>query len=283
MGPARPAAPLASALLASALLALAPRIGAETTARNLAPFAPPAESAMPGGPLGDSIRLGQKVLTQTQQHAKAYVGNGLNCTSCHLDGGRVQHAVPWVGLWAVFPEYRSRNAQVNALEERINDCFRRSLNGKPLPYDSPEMVGVLAYIWWLSQGVPTGMEVEGRGFQRIQLPAGQKPDPENGKAIYAAKCASCHGQDGQGITGPNGAYLFPAVWGPKSFNIGAGMARLNNAAAFVKANMPLGQGNTLTDQEAFDVAAYFTQQPRPDFAAKTQDWPKGGKPPDARY
>lgn len=145
------------------------------------------------------------------------------------------------------------------------------------------MVGILSYIWWLSKGVPTGMDVEGRGFQRIKLPGGNKPDAENGKAIYAAKCASCHGQEGQGMTGPKGEYLFPAVWGPNSFNIGAGMARLNNAAAFVKANMPLGQGNTLTDQEAFDVAAYFTQQPRPDFVTKSQDWPKGGKPADARY
>jgi thiosulfate dehydrogenase len=85
------------------------------------------------------------------------------------------------------------------------------------------------------------------------------------------------------MTGPNGEYLFPAVWEPKSFNIGAGMARLNNAAAFVKANMPLGRGNTLSDQEAFDVAAYFIAQPRPDFAAKSADWPKGGKPADARY
>jgi thiosulfate dehydrogenase len=265
------------------MAALSGPLHAQSAAVATASFKPPAESEIPAGPVGDSIRLGQKVLSQTQQHARAYVGNGLNCTSCHLDGGRVQYAAPWVGLWAVFPEYRSRNAQVNPLEERINDCFRRSMNGKPLPYDSPEMVGILSYIWWLSKGVPTGMDVEGRGFQRIKLPEGKKPDAENGKAIYAAKCASCHGQDGQGMTGPKGEYLFPAVWGPKSFNIGAGMARLGNAAAFLKANMPLGQRNTLTDQEAFDVAAYFTQQPRPDFAEKSQDWPKGGKPADARY
>jgi thiosulfate dehydrogenase len=167
----------ASALLASALLALASPLSAQTPGKNLAPFNPPADSDIPSGPLGDSIRLGQEVLTQTQQCAKGYVGNGLNCTSCHLNGGRTQHAAPWVGLWAVFPEYRSRNAQVNALEERVNDCFRRSMNGKPLPYDSPEMVGILAYVWWLSKGVPTGMEVEGRGFQRIQLPAGPEARP----------------------------------------------------------------------------------------------------------
>lgn len=244
---------------------------------------PPAESDMPDKPMGDAIRYGEKVLAQTQIHAKGYVGNGLNCTSCHLDGGKTAWASPWVGIWGVFPEYRARNAKVNALQDRVNDCFERSMNGKPLPLDSEEMRGILAYMWWLSQGVPTGVEVEGRGFKRIKLPPGAKPNPENGKQIYAAQCAACHGADGQGISGPKGEYMFPALWGPKSFNIGAGMARLNNAAAFVKVNMPLGQGNTLTDQEAFDVAAYFIAQPRPDFPGKSRDWPQGDKPADARY
>ena len=157
------------------------------------------------------------------------------------------------------------------------------MNGKPLPPDSDEMRGILAYMWWLSKDVPTGVEVEGRGFKRIALSEGSKPDPANGKLVYAAKCMACHGADGEGKTGLSGAYLFPALWGPRSFNIGAGMARLSNAAAFVKVSMPLGQGNTLSDKEAFDVAAYFTRQPRPDFAAKARDWPKGDKPTDAPY
>ena len=71
--------------------------------------------------------------------------------------------------------------------------------------------------------------------------------------------------------------------GPESFNIGAGMARLSNAAGFVKTNMPLGKGEMLTDADAIDVAAYFMRQPRPDFPAKLRDWPKGGKPDDAPY
>jgi thiosulfate dehydrogenase len=244
-------------------------------------FAPPDDSTIPSGPMGDAIRYGQQVLTQTQIYAKPHVGNGLNCTSCHLNGGKTAFASPWVGIWGVFPEYRSRNGFVNSLQDRINECFQRSINGKPLAFDSKEMRGILAYMWWLSKDVPTGVNVVGRGFKRIS--AESAPDAARGKEIYAAKCAACHGPDGQGITGPKGEYQFPALWGPQSFNIGAGMARLNNAAAFVKANMPLGQGNTLTDQEAFDVALYFTQQPRPDFAGKGNDWPNGDKPKDARY
>ena len=246
-----------------------------------APFNPPDEASVPSGPLGDSIRLGKLLATETGSRLPDYVGNALRCTSCHLDGGRTQNAAPWVGIWGVFPEYRSRNAMVNLLEDRINDCFERSLNGKRMPVDSNEMRAMQAYMQWLSRGVPTGVNVQGRGFKRIAAPA--LPDPTRGKDVYAAKCVACHGPDGQGMFGPSGEMLFPPLWGPRSFSIGAGMGRLNTAAAFVKANMPFGQGGTLTDQEAYDVAAYFTQQPRPDFARKQDDWPKGDKPPDARY
>src|SRR6476620_6414180 len=103
-----------------------------------APFAPPGEADVPQGPLGDAIRQGEKLVTQTQVYAKAYVGNRLNCTSCHLNGGKTPNASPWVGIWGLFPEWRSRNAKVDALQERVNDCFERSMNGKPLPLGSDE-------------------------------------------------------------------------------------------------------------------------------------------------
>ena len=254
---------------------------AADAAKAAAPFNPTAEESMPAGPMGEAIRYGHQLTTQTQVYAKQYVGNGLNCTSCHLNAGRTPNAAPWVGIWGVFPEYRTRNAEVNTLQDRVNDCFQRSMNGKPLPVGSKEMRGILAYMWWLSKDVPTGVDVEGRGFKRIK--AERAPDIAKGKVIYAEKCSACHGAEGQGANGPDGAYMFPALWGPKSFNIAAGMARLNTAAAFVKFNMPLGQGGSLTDQEAYDVAAFFIQQPRPDYADKHKDWPKGDKPKDARY
>ena len=239
------------------------------------------DAADPDGPVGEAIALGRRILTHTPANAPAYAGNALNCASCHLDGGRTRWAAPWVGIWGVFPEYRSRNAKVNALQDRINDCFERSLNGRPLPLASQEMIGILAYMQWLSREVPTGKSASGRGFLRIK--STQTPDPERGALVYAQKCALCHGDGGQGTYTPSGEQVYPPLWGPKSFNIGAGMARLNTAAAFVKANMPLGQGGSLSDQDAVDVAAFFTRQPRPDFAGKLEDWPKGGKPDDARY
>ena len=142
------------------------------------------------------------------------------------------------------------------------------------------MVGFLAYIAWLSQGVPTGASVVGRGFRELAAPAA--PDPARGKTLYAARCAACHGADGQGTPGANGALVFPPLWGARSFNDGAGMARTSIAAPFVQAKMPLGNAGTLSDQEAYDIAAYFTAQPRPKFVPRAKDWPKGERPADAR-
>ncbi|MBI4383181.1 MAG: c-type cytochrome [Nitrospinae bacterium] len=190
--------------------------------------------------------------------------------------------MPYVGLTGIFPKYWARTGTVVSLQERVNDCFMRSLNGKPLPMDSAEMNGILAYIAWLSWGTPTGMEVEGRGVRKLPPPE-TPPDPVRGKELFASICSACHGPDGAGQKGGDGFYTIPPLWGGASFNIAAGMARLNTAAAFVKHNMPLGRSGLLDDRDAYDIASYFTAQPRPDFPLKHLDWPKGGKPADARY
>jgi thiosulfate dehydrogenase len=244
------------------------------------PLSPPAQTALPDGPLGDSVRYGQSLVTNTRALAAGFVGNGLTCANCHLAAGRVAYAAPLAGLWGVFPEYRARRGSVESLSERINDCFTRSMNGKPLPSESREMIALLSYIAWLSEGVPTGVEVQGRGFKEITAPS--TPNPVRGESLYVAKCAACHGADGQGLPGADNAYAFPPLWGAQSFNTGAGMARVSVAAAFVQAKMPLGSAGTLSDQEAYDIAAYFTSKPRPDFAARKNDWPRGGAPADAR-
>lgn len=264
----------------SSLFAGSLALAADGSTRQTVPLSPPAATAIPGGPLGEAVRYGQRIVTDTEATAKAYVGNGLRCSNCHLDGGRTAYAAPLVGLTGLFPEYRSRGGSVQSLEGRINDCFLRSMNGKALPANSRQMIGLLAYIAWLSQGVPTGSEVEGRGFQDIHAPG--PADASHGKVVYLAKCAACHGAEGQGVKSGPSSYAFPPLWGPQSFNVGAGMARLSVAAAFVKAKMPLGNGGTLTDQEAYDVAAYFTTQPRPDFVGRKSDWPEGRRPTDAR-
>lgn len=243
-------------------------------------LSPPDPASLPSGPLGQSIQYGQRIVSDTQTVAKAYVGNGLTCSNCHLNGGRTPYAAPFVGLTGLFPQYRARSGSVESLEDRLNDCFLRSMNGKALPLRSPEMIGLLAYIAWLSTGVPVGTEVSGRGFRDITVSG--SPDPVRGKSIYASQCAACHGIDGAGIKTQPNTYAFPPLWGAQSFNVGAGMARVSVAAAFIRAKMPPTSAGTLTNQDAFDVAAYVTSRPRPSFPATKTDWPKGGRPSDAR-
>ena len=265
-------------LLATLVFAVcSPAVLAQTAGTLLAV---PSESTIPSGALGDAVRRGKALLTDTRQLLPGHVGNGLNCTNCHLGGGTVAYASPWVGLAGAFPEYRSRSGKIISLQERINDCFQRSMNGQPLAFDSADMNANMAYMKWLSTGVPTGADVTGRGFEKIDTAL--RPDPAHGKAVYGEKCVSCHGAEGLGIANPQGGYAIPPVWGKDSFNVGAGMARMYTAAAFVRHNMPLGQGGTLSAQDAIDVAAYFTRQPRPDYPGRANDWPKGGRPVDAR-
>ena len=154
------------------------------------------------------------------------------------------------------------------------------MNGNALPFDSTEMNDIMAYIKWLSTGVPTGTNIAGCGFEEIDISL--VAHRKHGEVVYAAQCASCHGVAGQGTHNPQSGYVIPPLWGNDSFNDGAGMARVYTAAAFVKHNMPLGQGGKLSAQEAVDVASFFTRQPRPDYAAKTNDWPKGDRPKDSR-
>jgi thiosulfate dehydrogenase len=153
------------------------------------------------------------------------------------------------------------------------------MNGRALPAASAEMIALLAYIAWLSQGVPIGAEVTGRGFASIQSPS--PPSASRGATLFAQRCAACHGADGLGLRASGSGYTFPPLWGSASFNSGAGMARLSVAAAFIQAKMPLGAGGTLTDQEAYDIAAFVTAKPRPAFASGSNDWPKGDAPDDA--
>ncbi|WP_198334864.1 c-type cytochrome [Psychrobacter namhaensis] len=240
----------------------------------------PDASTIPDDEYGAAVRRGLELANHTYRELPNNVGNKLNCTSCHLGNGSEAYAAPWNGLPGIFPIYRSRDARVNSLQERVNGCFQRSMNGTPLDMDSDEMNAFISYMTWLSQDMPIGVSPEGRGFVKVDNTL--TPDPVKGKEIFAKTCTTCHGENGEGQYNDDGTYVYPAIAGEHSFNDGAGMARTYKAASFVKGKMPFGQGNTLTDQEAIDVASYFTQLPRPVKANKDKDWPKGGAPVDVR-
>lgn len=235
----------------------------------------------PAGPDGDSIRRGKALAERTHELLPENVGNELNCTSCHLGGGATPNAASWVGVTKRYPAYRARSGKVDTIEERVNDCFERSMNGTALDDKSGEMKDIVAYMEYVSRDAPADGKVANANIPLVKL--AREPDIAHGKQIWGVRCHGCHGADGQGIRGPDGKLVFPPVAGASSFNVGAGMARQRTAAGFIRHNMPLGQGNTLTEDEAWDVAGFVQTLPRPDFDKKHLDWPKGGKPPDARY
>ncbi|WP_246326921.1 c-type cytochrome [Burkholderia guangdongensis] len=225
------------------------------------PFAPPAEAAMPGGEFGKSVKLGEQIFRRTGQFAGKFVGNTLTCENCHLDAGRKADSSPLWAAYVSYPAYRSKNGHVNTLAERMQGCFRYSMNGKAPPLGDPVLVALESYAYWLATGAPVGRKVEGRGYPKLPAPA-LKADYARGEQVYAQHCALCHGADGQG-QGSHGQTVFPPLWGPHSFNWGAGMHEIQNAAGFIKANMPLALGGTLTDQQAWDVATFMDSHERP--------------------
>lgn len=234
-----------------------------TKAEPAAPrtFSPPPEAAMPKDDFGKSVKLGEQIFTHTKELAGKYVGNTLNCASCHLDAGRKADSSPLWGAYISYPAYRSKNGHVNSFAERMQGCFRYSMNGKAPPLGDPVLVALETYAYWLAKGAPVGEKVKGRGYPKLAAPA-QPPDFQRGSQIYAQHCALCHGADGQGQTSA-GKTVFPPLWGMNSFNWGAGMHEIQNAAGLIKANMPLGLGGTLTDQQAWDVATFMDSHERP--------------------
>ncbi len=240
----------------------------------------PDVSTIPDDEYGAAVRRGLQIANHTYKELPDNVGNQLNCTSCHLGNGAEAYAAPWNNMTSIYPVYRSRAGRVNVIQERINGCFERSMNGKALELGSDDMNAMVSYMSWLSKDMPFGVSPEGRGF--VKVDKSLEPDTENGKKLFAEKCTVCHGENGEGQYGEDGTYIYPAVAGDNSFNDGAGMARTYTAAAFIKGKMPFGQGNTLTDQEAVDIAGYFTHLPRPIKANKDKDWPNGDAPKDVR-
>jgi len=224
-------------------------------------FQPPLEGDLPDNAYGKLVQEGRAIFVDTQKYAADYVGNGMNCTNCHLDQGRKANSAPLWGAYPMYPAYRKKNNKVNSYAERVQGCFQFSMNGKPPAADSHVINALTAYSYWLSTGAPTGQELPGRAYPEVPQPK-RGYDIAKGREVYAAQCAVCHGDDGQGQKAGDG-YVFPPLWGRDSFNWGAGMHRINTAAAFIKENMPLGKGRTLSDEEAWNVAAFMNSHERP--------------------
>ncbi|HVW71383.1 MAG TPA: c-type cytochrome [Steroidobacteraceae bacterium] len=222
----------------------------------------PSDRPIPDDEFGKVVKLGKQIFENPAKYASPYVGNDLRCSSCHLDAGRHVGSAPLWAAYVSYPAYRAKNHRVNTFAERLQGCFRFSMNGRLPPLGDPVLVALESYAYWLARGAPLDPGIAGRGYPKPAPPV-LPPNYERGAKVYARTCALCHGDDGGGRRANDGSPVFPALWGPDSFNWGAGMGSVTNAASFIKANMPLGRGGTLGDQDAWDVALYMDSQERP--------------------
>jgi thiosulfate dehydrogenase len=282
-------------LMAAASLTSRNASAADPPQFDLTEWTPPQLRSVGDDPFGKLVKYGHALMVDTANQigptaadpAKRYSGNNLTCQNCHLKAGTQPYAMPLTGVWGQFPQYRGREGEIGTLEERINGCMERSMNGRVLPLDGGEMKAFLAYTKWLSTGIPDGAKLTGAGTINIKEPD-RAADLGNGAKVYADACAACHGEDGRGQRAATGSgYQFPPIAGPDSYNDGAGMTRVLNAAAFVRHNMPFGttfDAPVLSDADAYDVAAYINSLDRPAKANLEKDFPiKMQKPVDAPY
>lgn len=246
----------------------------------------PDINAVKGTAEESQIVYGKDLIQNTAKYlgpkgSVAKISNGMNCQNCHLDAGTKTFGNNYGSVAATFPKFRARSGTEENIYKRVNDCFERSLNGMPLDTAGAEMQAIKAYMLFLGKDVPKGESAKGSGLKEI-LFLDRAADPENGKQVYLAKCAVCHGADGNGIKAANGiVYTYPPMWGKNSYNDGAGLYRLSNFAKYVKYNMPLGatyESPQLTDDEAWDLAAFVNSQPRP-HKNTPDDWPDISKKP----
>jgi|CXWJ01.1.fsa_nt_gi thiosulfate dehydrogenase len=250
-------------------------------------YTAPLMADIPNNQEGNLIKYGLTIFT----HTAKYFGpsgristshNGLICQNCHLDAGTRPFGNNLGVVSTTYPRYLPRAGTILNTAEKINECFLRSLNGKSIDTASNEMHALVAYINWLGKDVKKGEEFDGSGPIMPPLFIDRAANPNNGKEVYDRNCARCHGKDGQGqlVTDVmkdeskqqggtatiDEVYYYPPVWGDKSYNGVATLYRLSKLAGFVKYNMPYPVtyvNPVLTDEQAWDVAAYINSQPRP--------------------
>jgi thiosulfate dehydrogenase len=254
------------------------------------PKNPEKDASLDDSRLSTDIRWGFKIFTNTPTETPQFVPGRISCSNCHLNAGQRERALPLVGVAAMFPEYNRRSGRLYTLNDRIVDCYVRSQNatgGSPaaLPTQtSKEVLALAAYITWLARGYDVGDNPSWRGQNTIpeehRIPV-DKLDPVRGETLFMERCVNCHGADGQGIA--IGEKKAGPLWGPDSWNDGAGAARIYTLAGMIRHMMPYTAPGSLTDEEAQQLAAFINSRPRPSFPYKDQDYLTEKVPVDSVY
>jgi len=254
------------------------------------PHDPTKDPALTDPKLGDQIRWGYRIFVDTPHEAPRLTGGGVACANCHLNAGQRERSLALVGVAGMFPEYNNRAARLISLPDRVVDCFMRSENAtgrgtEDLPSTgSKEVLAVTAYLTWLSRGYAVGANPAWRNKNAIAADkqiAVAKLDAAAGETLYGERCTSCHGLDGQGVQ--IGDKKAGPLWGPGSWNDGAGAARVYTLAGIIRYTMPYLNPGSLTDDEAQHIAAFINSKPRPPYPFKSRDYVGSKVPPDAVY
>lgn len=221
---------------------------------------------IPEGKYGDAIRYGRSLMLHTSQLIGPdgtnghYTNNKMNCTNCHQDGGTKPYSFNLQTSFRRYPEYRAREGKVLTLAERINNCIMHPHLGKPLPLDSKEMIAFMSYLKWISDSSHVAMNTPGVKNVDIVFPDSAASSAKGGQ-LYYAHCARCHGQNGEGMMrSDNVDYVYPPLWGLKSYQPGSSMHRVIKMAQWLMANMPHDSATyrkpVLTPAQALDIAAF---------------------------
>jgi thiosulfate dehydrogenase len=226
-----------------------------------------------------TIEYGRDLIMNTAKYLgpKGVVGrlsNGMNCQNCHRDAGTKPFGINYAAVYSTYPKFRARSGTNETIVKRISDCFERSLNGTKPDSTSKEMKAMIAYMKFLGTGVKKGVTPNGAGLQKLAY-LNRAADPKKGLSVYRSKCTSCHGAKGEGVLSEDKiTFIYPPLWGEQSYNNAAGLYRISKFASYVKNNMPFGasyQNQLLSDEEAWDLAAFVNSQPRPHKDQK-KDW-----------
>lgn len=269
----------------------------------------PDTNTIPNNDEGKLISYGRTLIMHTAKYfgprgSLSQSTNGLTCQNCHLEAGTRPHGNNLAVAASIYPKYSPRASSMVSIAEKVNECFTRSLNGAPIDSTGREMNAIIAYLKWLGKDIKKGETPAGIGGIKAPHFIYRAADADKGKLVYDQLCARCHGKDGEGmlvtdvlkdVTKQQGGtattddlYYYPPVWGSNSFNGVATLYRLSKFAGFVQNNMPYPmtyKTAVLTDEQAWDVAAYVNSRERPindysmDYAAdiskKPFDYPFG--------
>jgi thiosulfate dehydrogenase len=257
------------------------------------PKNPLTDPSLDDSKLGTEIRWGFKIFTDTPREAPQFTPSRISCNNCHLNGGQRELSLPLVGVAGMFPEYNRRSGRLYSLVDRVIDCFLRSENASgiiegdqaELPAaTSKEVLAVSAYLTWLAQGSEVGKNPAWRGKNIIDpshlIPI-EKLDPVKGEAFFMQHCTNCHGENGQGVA--IGDKKAGPLWGPDSWNDGAGAARVYTLAGIIRYSMPYLDPGRMTDDEAQQIAAFINSKPRPLYPFKDRDYRTEKLPVDSVY